>query len=681
VPETHSELNIKRDPEAPRQKTFQEKREYVIEVVKVCANVLLKGETCGLKRVGEKDYVKRTVFCDPTLKRLCWVKDTEDRKKLKMEKNSLELAEILGCAEGPPAKFKSLDSKKPHFKTCTFTINTQRTKDGVDLFFKTEALKGGWLHAIKVILSGGSCVGDESIRVDPAIALSSAPVPAIHSPSKNEGSIGYAAQNTSNSKVTYEYVDGISGNQKEGFTVDSRAVSSSQNNSPQVSVQKTAGRASSAYQAIPEELANDIRQFGIKGYANKFFQVSKHAKKGLFGAGKISVEKLLQFSNKPLTASLLSTIGNDLQSEAVKIFQQILEYCGDAPKAAKAHKDAMSHNGLSEIVSHGLYNEKLQDEIVCQLVKQTSQNPSASSCERAWELLTACVDAFRPSALLSAIVFEHCWANCEKRDAIGAMALYLQALLPISRGQVRKEGTGSPTGQIMYEDTLQLIKAKCLPVSIYKSTLEGVLTLERFVRRKAELETGQHQEDPEDPDVPLFVQLLTKAVLQLGGEKTEGIFRRAGDSSSLSYYHKKVGQCNYDVLIRVGAKGCVRDPIEAADLLKDFFRKLAEPLFPPDLYNECIEAGKKVNDGSRAVRVAHRLSETNLKTLVYILRFLRQLAGHEAVTKMGQSNLALVFAPNFVRNPQADVMSMARDSDYANRFLEHLIASDDPAIS
>ncbi|KAI5727750.1 hypothetical protein M8J77_006381 [Diaphorina citri] len=48
----------------------------------------------------------------------------------------------------------------------------------------------------------------------------------------------------------------------------------------------------------------------------------------------------------------------------------------------------------------GLSNEKLRDEILCQLVNQTWRNDNTASCERGWLLMANCLSVFPPSAPL-----------------------------------------------------------------------------------------------------------------------------------------------------------------------------------------------------------------------------------------------------------------------------------------
>ena len=59
--------------------------------------------------------------------------------------------------------------------------------------------------------------------------------------------------------------------------------------------------------------------------------------------------------------------------------------------------------------------------------------------------------------------------------------------------------------------------------------------------------------------------------------------------------------------------------------------------------------------------------------VVFICNFLKKLSEAHAVTKMTVDNLALVFAPNLLKNPSNDPMVFATNSDSEKRFIKYLI--------
>ena len=52
------------------------------------------------------------------------------------------------------------------------------------------------------------------------------------------------------------------------------------------------------------------------------------------------------------------------------------------------------------IVNKGIVNEKLRDEIYCQICNQTWKNDDEAAVARGWILMANCLSAFPPSSVL-----------------------------------------------------------------------------------------------------------------------------------------------------------------------------------------------------------------------------------------------------------------------------------------
>jgi hypothetical protein len=57
-------------------------------------------------------------------------------------------------------------------------------------------------------------------------------------------------------------------------------------------------------------------------------------------------------------------------------------------------------NVLNNVCYQGIVNEKLRDEILCQLCNQTWNNDNDANNERGWLLMANCLSAFPPSKTL-----------------------------------------------------------------------------------------------------------------------------------------------------------------------------------------------------------------------------------------------------------------------------------------
>ena len=77
-----------------------------------------------------------------------------------------------------------------------------------------------------------------------------------------------------------------------------------------------------------------------------------------------------------------------------------------------------------------------------------------------------------------------------------------------------------------------------------------------------------------------------------------------------------------------------------------WIRDLSEPIIPfqytgPDLFNAFLQG--------RIIEYVSSMPRLHSLTLAYIIGFLQELALYENKTKMSTTNLAIVFAPNIIR--------------------------------
>ena len=211
-------------------------------------------------------------------------------------------------------------------------------------------------------------------------------------------------------------------------------------------------------------------------------------------------------------------------------------------------------------------------------------------------------------------------------------------------------------------------------------------------------EGGNAEEQAPDNElfVPDILKLLCKVVEKLGGFDGVGIFRKAGSKTTAELIRKTISKGDYSILLNVlnesdagvgggsgggharsntttstvssrfsstaslnsnasrksnvssasgksrHAKVRLRDADVAADILKQWLRAMPEPLIAYNTYNDAIEAGSQ-KSLEQVLQVLQRLNTERRQTLMYLLNFLRTLAKEEPTTKMGASQLAIVF--------------------------------------
>ena len=151
---------------------------------------------------------------------------------------------------------------------------------------------------------------------------------------------------------------------------------------------------------------------------------------------------------------------------------------------------------------------------------------------------------------------------------------------------------------------------------------------------------------------------------RLLGLETEGIFRVSADVDEMTHYKSQLDQWN---VIEAS------DAHVPANLLKLFFRELAEPLIPPHMYEACISSD--LTNAQIIDLVENQLPNINRIVLYHLIDFLQQFNDPSIiqVTKMDASNLSMVFAPNCLRCPSSDPQIIFNNARKEMLFIRNLI--------
>ncbi|BES99216.1 MyTH4 domain [Nesidiocoris tenuis] len=98
---------------------------------------------------------------------------------------------------------------------------------------------------------------------------------------------------------------------------------------------------------------------------------------------------------EPIKSPLLTKALDSDFTESLAIFKLILRFMNDDSLTGRKEQ------ALADYIAYkGLQNEKLRDEILCQLVNQTWRNDVAANNERGWLLMANCLSVFPPSHTL-----------------------------------------------------------------------------------------------------------------------------------------------------------------------------------------------------------------------------------------------------------------------------------------
>jgi hypothetical protein len=183
--------------------------------------------------------------------------------------------------------------------------------------------------------------------------------------------------------------------------------------------------------------------------------------------------------------------------------------------------------------------------------------------------------------------------------------------------------------------------------------------------QKKLLSSAEKQAGLENLKVPRIFTCLKRAIEDLGGFHTEGIFRIPGDFIKTNQILEQVAENDYDLQVIVVHN--------AASALKKWLRELSDPLVPERLYPLVEEIGREIigvkerqadKNDAEYVKLRRRVIEeifnpidaVDKLMIKGILQLLNDISLPDNVryNKMTLSNLALIFGPIFVNSKETD---------------------------
>eukprot|EP00041_Stephanoeca_diplocostata_P020374 m.454008 g.454008 ORF g.454008 m.454008 type:complete len:554 (+) comp21561_c0_seq2:567-2228(+) len=397
---------------------------------------------------------------------------------------------------------------------------------------------------------------------------------------------------------------------------------------------------------MPAKESRRVSQEALSDYGDN---LNRH-KKGFIMKKRVSIATMLAWSKDVIPSPMLLTIRKTHKRDAIDLFRLVQMCMGDRNARGRSFvKIALT------VVVKTWSVPNLRDELYLQLCKQTTSNNSnvPTSCERGWELMAISVNFNPPSkkffSYLEGYVNRNTTDSTPQR--IREYAAYCLKRLNRIRDTGAKRGNNQPT-----IEEVELAQKNIFNPSMYGSTLEEVMEVQ--AEKKPELE------------IPWVVLALVNAILTKKGAQTEGIFRVPGDIDAVNML--KVSLDKFEVSENYS------EPHVPASALKLWFRELQEPLIPETLYENCISS---YDDSARAIAVLDLLPPVNRLLLTYAIRFLQVVGQKEnqAVTKMTPDNLAMVWAPNFLRCPSEDPLTIFNNTKKEMSFVRQLVLHLDTA--
>lgn len=207
--------------------------------------------------------------------------------------------------------------------------------------------------------------------------------------------------------------------------------------------------------------------------------------------------------------------------------------------------------------------------------------------------------------------------------------------------QEDRQNTDSKTQTIPYDDRGALEEP-----TLMNSTLKNIMSYQG--NESVTLSDGT--------DIPIIVDFLVGALKKIGG-KSEGIFRISPDAirDEVEALRRNFESGHYFLPAEMS-------PHVVAALLRKWFQRLGEPLFPYDIYDSCMAVAKErkalTTDGGDeeihdllAILNDPKMPIINRRVLLCLLSLLSLLSANEKYTMMSVRDLGNCFAPTFFRGP------------------------------
>ncbi|KAF9179838.1 hypothetical protein BGZ51_006630 [Haplosporangium sp. Z 767] len=415
-----------------------------------------------------------------------------------------------------------------------------------------------------------------------------------------------------------------------------------------------------AHPSLPAELQSSISQFRIAGFAQKYFSTHK---KGLFRR-KVPMEKMLLHQKSPLSQPLMVFNKRGVQKDALRCFKIIQKLMGErkgngymGPIGVELGETCVDLSIQTEediklvleLIKKGLDHGELRDEIYVQLCKQLTENPSREGSIKGWHLFTILLITFAPSKNLHDYLAS--FLNQHTTTSLYPIPVMAQHCLDLLR---RISKRGSRAKQLTLVEIARAQEAAFRP-SVFEATLERLMG--RQMAAGGEWAAWR---------VPRLMVFLKESVINLGGLKTEGIFRISGDLGSVAELRARIELGNYDI-------SDIEDPHVPCSLLRLWIRDLPEPVIPYEMYQQCIQGAQ---DKDAVTKVIMSLPLWHKEMMIYLVSFLKTFNNPSVreATKMSLSNLAMVFAPTLLQCSSEEAPMLMNHLQAERAFVSTLIS-------
>ena len=419
--------------------------------------------------------------------------------------------------------------------------------------------------------------------------------------------------------------------------------------------------------------------FSVESFARE--NLARHPKKGgLLFNRKFKWSRMITWTKNSIKQPMISSVSSDLNTDSIATFKLIQQFMGDRKITInKKYRQVLSQSGANneppigkkslgrsgslgqntnvvcttnipdrlrdelayELAAKGCIKSPLRDEIFVQLARQLTENPSQDSVSWGLILMSILLNYFSPSNKFAPFLLSFLEFHSHPMAQDVCLPRLDKRLRQNWLSYCRKPADGKEIAIVRLSITKW--PQYC---GVFGESLERIMSLQVC---SPYLKTLR---------LPWILATLGEKLIETGGAETEGIFRCAADHDLIAQLRLEIDCVDFRKITDAkqvrSLLANVHDPHVVAGLLKLFFRQLYEPVFPPHIYDLCLQ---NCNDAQMTCRIFNEhLSNINKDVVAYLIRLLQLLSENNKVvqTKMDNSNLSMVWAPNLLRVPERD---------------------------
>lgn len=181
---------------------------------------------------------------------------------------------------------------------------------------------------------------------------------------------------------------------------------------------------------------------------------------------------------------------------------------------------------------------------------------------------------------------------------------------------------------------------------------------------------------PLEDDVPTVVRICCYVIEQRLEQDGTGIYRRNGNKPIVDQLEEEM---NKNIEAIKSDHDLMKDVKNVASVLKSFFRKLPDPLFTDEYYDDFIQTSLIKDEAQKMKKIRSLLvglPQHHYSTAKFLIRHLSHVAQSEN-TRMDSKNLATVIAPNLIRSTNGTLINDVKDLNNQCSLVDSLISKYD----